>query len=163
MVQSGFKTLILLLGANRSGAIKYLENTDNFNSFNGRGKEQNEREKNAILNKGQMSVLISILWSALTDAEHHNATFGVIKQSQLSNSYLLNTMILWKPSWRWWFKARNQRWDRYVFNVHTVRGSYFILQFCFSYLASGKDLYTVFDWGSNEYTAAREAPEATFP
>ena len=61
MVQSGFKTLILLLGANRSGAIEYLENTDNFNSFNGRGKEQNEREKNAILNKGQMSVLISIL------------------------------------------------------------------------------------------------------
>jgi U3 small nucleolar RNA-associated protein 20 len=79
MVQSGFKTLTLLLGANRSRAIEYLENTDTLKLSNGREKEQNEREKNAILNKGQMSVLVSILQSALTDAEHHNATFGVIK------------------------------------------------------------------------------------
>lgn len=79
MVQSGFKTLTLLLGANRGKAIEYLENTDNIN-VGGRGKKElNEFENDAILNKGQMSVLVSILQSALTDAEHHNATFGVIK------------------------------------------------------------------------------------
>jgi len=79
MVQSGFKTLTLLLAVDRSRAIEYLENNDMHNLPDGKERGKNDIGKVPILNKGQMKVLVSILQSALTDAEHHNATFGVIK------------------------------------------------------------------------------------
>lgn len=78
MVQSGFKTLTLLLAVDRGRAIEYLENTDMYNLPDGQ-ERRNDIGNDPILNKGQMRVLVSILQSALTDAEHHNATFGVIK------------------------------------------------------------------------------------
>lgn len=81
MVQGGFKTLTLLLVLDRSQAIAYLDNVEQAPNkvANSNGKKSTDSNEEQILDKGQMHVLLSILRSALTDAEHHNSTFGVIK------------------------------------------------------------------------------------
>ena len=82
MVQSSFKTLTLLLAANKMIAIDYVDNAtsaDLTSSPTAANTSTNSESYNQILDNSQMQVLISILRSALTDAEHHNATFGVIK------------------------------------------------------------------------------------
>ena len=80
MVQGSFKTLTLLLAVDRESAIEYVDNTELSTSRMKDSKQMSsKKDSGPILNKGQMQVLISILQSALTDAEHHNSTFGVIK------------------------------------------------------------------------------------
>jgi U3 small nucleolar RNA-associated protein 20 len=81
MVQGSFKTLTLLLAIDRKRAIEYLENTnmDNENHTKVEMTKVQDEVHKPILNDGQMQVLVSILQSALTDPEHHNSTFGVIK------------------------------------------------------------------------------------
>jgi len=81
MVQGSFKTLTLLLAIDKKSAIEYLDNTrlDDTNAITAENKVSNNEDSEPILNQGQMQVLVSILQSALTDAEHHNSTFGVIK------------------------------------------------------------------------------------
>ena len=81
MVQGGFKTLTLLLVLDRFQAIAYLDNVEQVPNkvANSNGEKSTDNNEEQILDKGQMHVLLSILRSALTDAEHHNSTFGVIK------------------------------------------------------------------------------------
>jgi len=81
MVQSSFKTLTLLLAIDRRSAIQFLDNNvlDTTDSSKSNDSVSNNEAPESILSEGQMEVLVSILQGALTDAEHHNATFGVIK------------------------------------------------------------------------------------
>lgn len=78
MVQGCFKTLTLLIVKDKNKAIAFL---DDHEDVAGMDREKNGIEQNSdsILSNEQMQILVSILRSALTDAEHHNSTFGVIK------------------------------------------------------------------------------------
>jgi len=81
MVQGSFKTLTLLIVTDRTAAIRYLDNEGN-DTLTRSEKPDVPKSDDRIgqsLNKGQVQVLVSILQSALTDAEHHNSTFGVIR------------------------------------------------------------------------------------
>ncbi len=80
MVQGSFKTLTLLLSIDKNRAIEYLGDAElgTAESIISDNKESNQ-DTRPILNQEQMQVLVSILQSALTDPEHHNSTFGVIK------------------------------------------------------------------------------------
>lgn len=76
MVQSCFKILTLLLSSDKNSALELhggkmasAPKSTSYTAF----------ADGAVFSKNQMQVLISILQSALTDAEHHNSTFGVIK------------------------------------------------------------------------------------
>lgn len=83
MVQGSFKILTLLLSVNRNAAISFLDNKDDyadeFSRNESNSPETSGAKAESILSDEQMEVLVSILRSALSDAEHHNATFGVIK------------------------------------------------------------------------------------
>jgi U3 small nucleolar RNA-associated protein 20 len=78
MVQGCFKTLTLLIVKDKNKAIAFLDNHEDAPGMI-RGKKKVEQSLDSILSNEQMQILVSILRSALTDAEHHNATFGVIK------------------------------------------------------------------------------------
>jgi U3 small nucleolar RNA-associated protein 20 len=75
MVQSCFKILTLLLSSDKNSALEFLGGQANVP----KSTSNPAFDGGNVFNKSQMQVLISILQSALTDAEHHNATFGVIK------------------------------------------------------------------------------------
>jgi len=78
MVQGCFKTLTLLLVKDKNRAVAFLDNQEDPIEMD-KGKRKIEEYSDSILTNEQMQILVSILRSALTDAEHHNATFGVIK------------------------------------------------------------------------------------
>lgn len=74
MVQSSFKILTLLLSNDNAIEFHGAQTVDVPNPAS-----HTASTDSTILNRSQMQVLISILQSALTDAEHHNSTFGVIR------------------------------------------------------------------------------------